>query len=243
MPTIAFQHVTVRFTDNKSKKVVMPLRDLNAVFLDGKSYAILGKSGAGKTTLLRTVAGFEPYEGDLFFDGVNASEIRSKERNIAYVSQEYALYPFLNVFENLAFPLKAMGSSKAEIMHRVKAIAEQLGLSYLLTRKPRYLSGGQQQRVAIGRALIKNPDICLFDEPFSNLEIPERRRESAWLSSWMHSLGSTTLYVTHSAQEAYAMAENIMILENGKIALQMTREEFMVSSHPLAVAFKGEEYD
>lgn len=240
MPQIVLHDVCVTFPEKRHKKEAKPLNHLNATFSDGSFSAILGRSGEGKTTLLRVIAGLTSYEGEVTFDGVNALDLPIQERNIAYVSQEFALYPALSVFDNMAFPLKTIGCSREEILSRVKKMADSLGLSFLLTRKPRYLSLGQQQRVAIGRALIKNPDLCLFDEPFSHLEPTERRREGLMLYSLLHAAGVTSLYVTHSSEEAISLADNVYILEKGNMMFHGSKEDFASSTNPNVMAYKGD---
>lgn len=219
MPRITVTNLTVHYQNGRSGNVIA-LNGLNAVFLSDAFNVVIGYSGCGKTTLLRCIAGLIDYEGNVLFDNVDIFELRPSERNIAYVSQEYALYPHLTVFDNIAFPLKVAGVPKVEIVERVKKIAEQLELTYCLTRKPKHISGGQQQRVALARALIRKPSVCLFDEPLSNIDSQLRIQERRLIKEIMTQYGCTSIYVTHNLPEAMTLADRLFVLSNGKCELQ-----------------------
>ena len=239
MPRITVTNLTVQYQNGRSGNV-MALNGLNAVFLPDEFNVVIGYSGCGKTTLLRCVAGLMDYEGDVLFDNVNIYELKPSERNIAYVSQEYALYPHLTVFDNIAFPLKVAGVPKTEIVERVKGIAEQLELTYCLTRKPKHISGGQQQRVALARALIRKPSVCLLDEPLSNIDPQLRSQERRLIKDIMAQYGCTSIYVTHNLPEAMALADRLFVISNGKCELQGDPVSVYRSGNETVEALKGE---
>ena len=184
----------------------------------GELFVIAGKSGCGKTTLLKCILGQCEYtEGNLFIDGVSMEDFDVKSGNIGYVRQETDLYPHLTVYENIAFPLRMMHTAQSEVDRRVKKIADKLDIRYLLTRKPRQLSGGQHQRVAIARALVKCPSILLFDEPFSNFD-PTLRGQLRQLVKQLHQdYQVTMLFVTHDLEEAFSLADRILVLDDGRV--------------------------
>ena len=238
MAKIEIKNLTVTYTDKKKGDVVA-VKKLNTVFEDGAFNVILGSSGSGKTTLLRTLAGLQEYEGEIFYDGVDADELSFKRRNISYVTQNYSLYSHLNVFDNIAFPLKTMGASREEIIERVMSLAKQLELTVCLTRKPRQLSGGQQQRVALARALIKKPSICFLDEPLSNIDPEQRRVARELMKKTLKLNGCTVIYVTHDYSEAINLADRIIVMDNGKIIESGTVEQINDSTNETVNALKG----
>jgi multiple sugar transport system ATP-binding protein len=194
---------------------------LNGVSLDvknGEFAVLLGPSGCGKTTTLRCIAGFEdPDSGDILIDGQKINQTSPKDRDVAIVFQNYALYPHLTVRDNLAFPLKRHHVPKEDIDKKVKETAALLKIGSLLSRKPRQLSGGEQQRVALGRAIIRRPRIFLMDEPLSNLDAQLRLYMRVELKRLQRSLKTTTIYVTHDQAEALAVADRIAVMNRGKI--------------------------
>jgi len=185
---------------------------------DGEFVVLVGPSGCGKSTTLRMIAGLESISaGEVRIGERVVNDVAAKDRNIAMVFQNYALYPHMSVFENMAFGLKLRGMARADIDTRVREAAELLGLGGLLDRKPRHLSGGEQQRVALGRALVRKPDVFLFDEPLSNLDAKLRvqmRREIARLH---RELRATMLYVTHDQAEAMTLGDRIVVLNGGRV--------------------------
>ena len=184
----------------------------------GEFMVLLGPSGCGKSTTLRMVAGLEAISsGDLAIDGKRMNEVPAKDRDIAMVFQSYALYPHMTVFENLAFGLRRRDFSASEIDRRVKDVASTLGMAELLKRKPHALSGGQRQRVALGRAIVRDPKVFLFDEPLSNLDAALRVGMRGELIKLHHRLGATMIYVTHDQVEAMTMGERICIMNGGKV--------------------------
>ncbi|WP_435168930.1 ABC transporter ATP-binding protein [Falsirhodobacter sp. 1013] len=186
---------------------------------DGEFVVFVGPSGCGKSTLLRMIAGLEhTTEGDIVIDGLRVNDLPPVRRGIAMVFQSYALYPHMSVFENIAFPLRVERAPEAVIREKVGAAARILHLEERLTQKPGMLSGGQRQRVAIGRAIVREPKIFLFDEPLSNLDAALRTDMRIELTRLHRQLGSTMIYVTHDQVEAMTMADRIVVLGAGDIA-------------------------
>ena len=184
----------------------------------GDFTVFVGPSGCGKSTLLRMIAGLEPITGgDLLIDGQRMNEVPAARRGIAMVFQSYALYPHMSVYQNLAFGLETAKMPKAEIAERVQKAAEILKIEPLLKRKPKQLSGGQRQRVAIGRAIVREPKIFLFDEPLSNLDAELRVAMRVEIAKLHNDLGNTMIYVTHDQVEAMTMADKIVVLRSGVI--------------------------
>jgi ABC-type sugar transport system ATPase subunit len=195
---------------------VPAVQDLTCTIAQGEFLALLGPSGCGKTTTLLILAGiYRPSSGVLRFDGRMMNDVPPRQRNIGMVFQSYALYPHLTVFENLAFPLRVQRHSRPTIQQKVEETAALVQLQDLLQRKPAQLSGGQQQRVALGRALIKTPDLLLFDEPLSNLDAELRLQMRAEIKRLQRALGITAVLVTHDQVEALSMADRILVLRDG----------------------------
>ena len=183
---------------------------------DGEFIVIVGPSGCGKSTMLRMVAGLETVtSGEVQINGVRVNELEPMDRNIAMVFQNYALYPHMNVFDNMAYGLKIAKTPKPEIAERVRAAAKLLQLEDYLQRRPRELSGGQRQRVAMGRAIVRKPDVFLFDEPLSNLDAKLRVQMRLEIKELQRSLGVTTLYVTHDQVEAMTLADRMIVMNDG----------------------------
>ncbi|UAB72319.1 sn-glycerol-3-phosphate ABC transporter ATP-binding protein UgpC [Vibrio sp. SCSIO 43132] len=194
------------------------LHQLNAEIQDGEFVAILGESGCGKSTLLRLIAGLEEIsQGDVLIDGEVVNTFTPKERNVAMVFQSYALYPHMTVEQNIRFPLKLAGVSEQEQKERTYKAADMLNLTNYLPRKPRDLSGGQRQRVAMGRALVRDPQVFLFDEPLSNLDAKLRVQMRADIRRLQKELGKTAIYVTHDQIEAMTMADRVILMNKGRI--------------------------
>jgi multiple sugar transport system ATP-binding protein len=185
---------------------------------DGEFVVLVGPSGSGKTTLLRMIAGLEKASaGEIRVDGRVVNDVPPKARDMAMVFQQYALYPHVTVRENLGFSLRMRGEDRTTTAERVAQVAQTLGLERLLDRRPAQLSGGQQQRVAIGRAIVRQPSVFLFDEPLSNLDGNLRAQMRTELKGLHRRLGTTTLYVTHDQVEAMAMAQRIVVLRAGRV--------------------------
>ncbi|WP_446697445.1 sn-glycerol-3-phosphate ABC transporter ATP-binding protein UgpC [Thorsellia kenyensis] len=196
-----------------TKQIIQPL---DVEIEDGEFIVIVGPSGCGKSTLLRMVAGLEQTtSGEIWIDGKNVTQDEPKDRQIAMVFQNYALYPHMSVFDNIAYGLKIRGELKSEIEKKVKEVAGILSLEELLTRKPKELSGGQRQRVAMGRAIVRKPSVFLFDEPLSNLDAKLRVQMRLELKALQGRLGVTSLYVTHDQVEAMTLADRVIIMNAG----------------------------
>lgn len=184
----------------------------------GEFTVLVGPSGCGKSTLLRTIAGLEEVEkGEISISGQRMNEIRPRDRNIAMVFQNYALYPYLNVFENIAFGLRARKMLESEIKSRVTSASEMLGITGLLERFPRQLSGGQRQRVAIGRAIVRQAQLFLFDEPLSNLDAQLRDEMRGEIKKLHQAIDVTMIYVTHDQIEAMTLADRIVLMREGRL--------------------------
>jgi len=194
---------------------------LHGIDLDiphGEFLILVGPSGCGKSTLLRMIAGLESItSGEVSIGGRVVNDLSAKDRDIAMVFQSYALYPHMNVYKNMAFSLRLAKIPAAEIDKRVRAAAETLGLTPLLQRYPRHLSGGQRQRVAMGRAIVRSPEVFLFDEPLSNLDAKLRVSMRSEIKGLHRRLGTTAIYVTHDQVEAMTMADRIVVMNAGRI--------------------------
>ena len=194
------------------------IENANIAVCDGEFLSLVGASGCGKSTLLRMIAGLEPVtSGTIAIGGRVVNDVPPKNRDIAMVFQNYALYPHLTVAQNMGFSLELRGSSRAAVRQAVAGAAEILGLSALLDRQPRHLSGGQRQRVAMGRAIVRQPQLFLFDEPLSNLDAQLRVQMRTELKSLQQRIGTTAIYVTHDQIEAMTMSDRIVILNQGRI--------------------------
>lgn len=197
---------------------VKAVDNLNLTIKEKEFMVFLGPSGCGKTTALRLIAGLEkPTSGNIYFDGEPVNDLEPKERNIAMVFQEYALYPHMSVAENMSLCLQVDKVPKEKIVEKVKRTAEILQIEQLLNRKPSKLSGGQQQRVALGRAIIRNPRVYLMDEPLSNLDAILRVAMRTELKKLHEKLKTTTIYVTHDQAEAMVLADRVAVLKDGKL--------------------------
>ncbi|MCS6921526.1 MAG: sn-glycerol-3-phosphate ABC transporter ATP-binding protein UgpC [Elioraea sp.] len=201
----------------KSFGAVPVLHGIDLQVAEGEFIVIVGASGCGKSTLLRIVAGLEAAtEGSVLIGGADVTRLEPKDRDIAMVFQNYALYPHMSVFDNMAYGLRIRGLPRAEIEERVRRTAEMLGLAELLRRKPRELSGGQRQRVAMGRAIVREPKLFLFDEPLSNLDAKLRVQMRAEIKRLQRRLGVTSLYVTHDQVEAMTLGDRLVVMNEGR---------------------------
>jgi multiple sugar transport system ATP-binding protein len=211
---------------------VRAVDNANIVVEDKEFVVFVGPSGCGKSTTLRMVAGLEDItEGELYIDGELMNDVPPKDRNIAMVFQNYALYPHMTVYDNMAFGLRIKKVEKSEIDRRVHEAARILDIEKFLDRKPKALSGGQRQRVAVGRAIVRNPKVFLFDEPLSNLDAKLRVQMRAELSDLHHRLNATMIYVTHDQVEAMTMANKIVVMKDGKI--QQIGSPLYLYNHPV----------
>jgi multiple sugar transport system ATP-binding protein len=211
---------TVRFSGvNKVYGSTDVVTDLNLELPDGSFTVLVGPSGCGKSTSLRMLAGLESVSsGTITIGDRDVTNLQPRDRDVAMVFQNYALYPHLSVRENIAFPLRASKTPRSEALRRADEVAESLGLTTLLNRKPKDLSGGQQQRVAIGRAIIRQPSVFLFDEPLSNLDAKLRVETRTELLQIQRRLGITCLYVTHDQEEAMTLSDRMVVMRDGRAA-------------------------
>ena len=212
MAKVSFQGVRKRYGDQEV------IHGVDAEVADGEFMVIVGPSGCGKSTLLRMVAGLEPISSGSIRIGERAvNDLEPKDRDIAMVFQNYALYPHMSVYDNMAYGLRIRGFSAAQIEERVQRAAQILELRDYLRRKPRELSGGQRQRVAMGRAIVREPAVFLFDEPLSNLDAKLRVQMRAELQALHRRLGTTSLYVTHDQVEAMTLAQRMIVMNAGRV--------------------------
>ena len=255
MADVSLKHIKKVYPNTESKKKkkgepekktnlqiteegVLAVQDFNLEISDREFIVLVGPSGCGKSTTLRMVAGLEDISGgELRIDGKLMNDVEPKDRDIAMVFQNYALYPHMTVRENMEFPLKLRKMPKEEIDRRVKQAAETLGITEYLDRKPKALSGGQRQRVAIGRAIVREPKVLLMDEPLSNLDAKLRNQMRAEILKLRQRINSTFLYVTHDQTEAMTLGDRIVIMRDGVIQQIGTPQE--VFDHPANLFVAG----
>ncbi|MBL8388945.1 MAG: sn-glycerol-3-phosphate import ATP-binding protein UgpC [Hydrogenophaga sp.] len=224
MASISLRNVVKRY--GHGKQAVPVIHGVSADIADGEFVVIVGPSGCGKSTLLRMVAGLEEIsEGEIAIGDRVVNRLEPAERDIAMVFQNYALYPHMSVFDNMAYGLKIAKVPKAEIQTRVDKAARILELSHLLDRKPRQLSGGQRQRVAMGRAIVRQPQVFLFDEPLSNLDAKLRAQTRLEIQTLHRDIGVTSLFVTHDQVEAMTLAHRMIVMNGGRMEQFGTPEE------------------
>lgn len=221
---------------------VQAVRGISFDVKNGEFVALLGPSGCGKSSTMRMIAGLEEVTaGTIYFDGKPVNDVRPRDRNVAMAFETYALYPTLNVYENLAFPLRSAGWSNQRVDEKVREVASVMELSRLLGRMPSELSGGQAQRVGLARALVREPAVFLLDEPISHLDTRQRHRMRQFIKRLHIELGYTMIYVTHDQEEAMAMADRIVVMHEGLIRQIGTPDE--VYHHPeddFVAGFVGE---
>lgn len=232
MASVRYDHVTKQFGEVKA------VNDLSLDIKDKEFLVLVGPSGCGKTTALRLLAGLEDItSGTINIADRVVNDVAPKDRDIAMVFQSYALYPHMSVYDNMAFGLKLRKMPKSEIDKRVKEAAQMLGIGHLLDRKPKQLSGGQRQRVAVGRAIVREPKVFLFDEPLSNLDAKLRVETRASISKLHQRLGTTFIYVTHDQTEAMTMASRIAVMKDGVLQQIGTPQELY--DHPANMFVAG----
>ncbi len=226
MPEIEVAGLVKQFGDQRA------LDNVSFTVSDGELFTLLGPSGCGKSTTLMSIAGFQtPNEGRVavggepIFDASSRLNLAAERRNLGIVFQSYAVWPHMTVFDNLAFPLKVRKLNRKDVGTRVREMLELVDLGPYEKRYPHQLSGGQQQRVALGRALVYSPSVLLLDEPFSNLDAKLRERARTWVKDLQHSLGLTTIFVTHDQDEALSMSDRVLVMSNGVVQQIGTPEE------------------
>lgn len=217
---------------------VIAVRGISMDIQDGEFMAFLGPSGCGKSSTMRMIAGLEEItDGDILLDGVSIIERKPSERNVAMAFETYALYPTLTVYENLAFPLRAIGTRQAEVDVRVREVAEIIGITNLLDQKPRNLSSGQSQAVGLARALVRKPNVFLLDEPISHLDTSQRFRMRMYLKRLHIDLGYTMVLVTHDQEDAMALADRVAIMNDGLLHQVDTPRQ--IYDHPVDLFVAG----
>ncbi|RXZ78737.1 sn-glycerol-3-phosphate ABC transporter ATP-binding protein UgpC [Paenibacillaceae bacterium] len=234
MAGVRLEHVYKKYPGSDNATVI----DFNLDIKDKEFLVLVGPSGCGKSTTLRMIAGLEEIsEGKLFIGERLVNDVAPKDRDIAMVFQSYALYPHMNVYQNMAFGLKLRKFKKADIDKRVREAAKILDIEHLLDRKPKALSGGQRQRVALGRAIVREPQVFLMDEPLSNLDAKLRGQMRAEISKLAKRLETTVIYVTHDQIEAMTMGDRIVVMKDGYIQQAATPEELY--NHPVNMFVAG----
>src|SRR5499426_4577827 len=233
MASVTYEHVTKRYQADTAA-----VNDLNLQVRDTEFMVLVGPSGCGKSTALRMLAGLEEItEGEIKIGERTVNDVPARERDIAMVFQSYALYPHMSVYDNMAFGLKMRGTPKPEIQSKVQQAAKLLGLDQFLQRKPRQLSGGQRQRVALGRAIVRSPQVFLLDEPLSNLDAKLRGQTRIELQKLHRDLETTFIYVTHDQVEAMTMGDRIAIMYDGVLQQVGTPDE--IYDHPANLFVAG----
>ncbi|MDO4630727.1 MAG: ATP-binding cassette domain-containing protein [Corynebacterium sp.] len=237
MATIQFDSVTITYHGAAAPSV----KNLDLEIADGEFLVLVGPSGCGKSTSLRALAGLEPVTGGrVLIGGKDVTDLEPAQRDVAMVFQNYALYPHMNVRKNIGYPLKLAKRPKEEIAAKVAEAARILGLSELLDRKPKDLSGGQRQRVAMGRAIVRDPQVFLMDEPLSNLDAKLRVQTRTELAALQRRLGTTTVYVTHDQVEAMTMGDRVAVLKDGVLQqVASPRELYDLPANEFVAGFIG----
>jgi multiple sugar transport system ATP-binding protein len=231
MSSVTIKDINKQFDDRPV------LKGINLEVRDREFLVLLGPSGCGKSTLLRTIAGLEnPTSGRILIGKTDATRLPPKNRNIAMVFQNYALYPHLSVFENIAFPLRVRGARKDEIEKKVRWAAQIVDIERHLNRKPRQMSGGERQRTALARSLVREPDVFLLDEPLSNLDAKLRHTAREELRLFQERVGLTSIYVTHDQVEAMGLGQRIVVMDQGEIRQVGTPQEIYESPADTFVA-------
>ena len=238
MSKITFKNFSIYY--KQKKEIVIAVDDVSFSFHEQKINVLIGFSGCGKTSILNAISGRILYDGELFFNGKNAQEIAVQDRDISYVSQDFVLYPHMTVYDNVAYPLKTLKRPREEIDYRVREICEEVDISFLLTRRPKYLSIGQQQRVAIARAFAKKPDIILLDEPLSNLDKETSEDIKRLIKELVKENKTTCVYVSHNINDALNLADFIYVMDKGKIIGEYTPEDFLKTQNPIIESLKAD---
>ena len=238
MASIEFKNVSVYYRNGKD--IITAVDDVSFSFHDKKINVLIGFSGCGKTSILNSISGYILFDGDIYLNGQEIKNIAIQKRNVSYVDQEIVLYPHLTVYDNIAYPLKLLKLPREEIDIRVRELANELDIGFLLTRKPKFLSIGQQQRVAIARAFAKKPDIILMDEPLSNLDKETSDEIRNFIRQLIRENNSTCIYVSHNIFDAVNLADSIFVMNEGKIVGEFSPEEFLQSKDEIVMKLKAD---
>lgn len=209
------------------REIITAVDEVSLTFHNHKVNVLIGFSGCGKSSILNAISGTILFDGEIFLDEVPIRDIAVQKRNISYVNQQIVLYPHLTVYDNIAYPLKLLKLPRDQIDIRVRELATQLEIDYLLTRKPKYLSIGQQQRVAIARAFAKKPDLVLMDEPLSNLDKETSEEIRTYIKTLLKETDATCIYVSHNITDALYLADTIFVMNEGKLVGEYTPKEFL----------------
>ena len=236
MSAIKLKNVSIYYKNKK--EIVTAVDDVTLSFLDHKINVLLGLSGCGKTSILNAISGSIMFDGEILLDDKNIVDIAVQKRNISYVNQQIVLYPHLTIYDNIAYPLKLLNLPRDQIDIRVRELASELEIDYLLTRKPKYLSIGQQQRVAIARAFAKKPEIVLMDEPLSNLDSQTSDEIKHYIKKLLKESNATCVYVSHNIVDALSLADKIFVLDEGKFVGEFTPNEFLKSNNEVVNKLK-----
>lgn len=240
MPEVECKNLSFSYPIKGNNNTVEVFKDLNIKFENHTFNVLLGESGSGKTTLLNIIAGIQnQYDGQLTFDGKDARELSIRRRNISYMPQNYVIYDRMTVFDNIAFPLKFVDISPEEVLVRVRNIAKRLGIAHCLSRKPKYLSFGQQQRMVLAKALVKDPDIILLDEPMTSNDPMIKEYLFDVIKEAKEELNATIIYVTHDYMEAIRYGEVLYVINDSKVVAKGTPKELRDSKDPYLVALKS----
>ena len=238
MASIELKKVSIYYRNKKD--IITAVDEISLSFNDKKINVLLGFSGCGKTSILNAISGYILFDGEIFLNGTNILDIAVQKRNISYVSQEIVLYPHLTVYDNISYPLKLLKLPREEIDIRVRELANELDIGFLLSRKPKYLSIGQQQRVAIARAFAKKPDIILMDEPLSNLDKETSDEIRNYIRTLIRQYNLTCIYVSHNILDALNLADTIFVMNEGKLVGEFTPEEFLQSNDEVVMKLKSD---
>lgn len=236
MSNIEFKNVSILY--QQKKEIITAVDEVSFSFHHQKINVLIGYSGCGKTSILNAISGKVIFDGEILINDKNIEEIAVQKRNLAYVNQDFVLYPHMTVYDNIAYPLKIMKLPREEIDIRVREICDLIDISFLMTRKPKYLSIGQQQRVAIARAFVKRPDIILMDEPLSNLDKEVSEEIRLLIKELVTEYKATCVYVSHNITDAVALADSIFVMDKGKIIGEFTPDEFLDSHDPVVESLK-----
>ena len=236
MSNIILKNVSIYYRNKK--EIVTAVDDLSLSFHDQKANVLIGYSGCGKTSVLNAISGYILFDGEIYLNEQNILDIAVQKRNISYVSQEIVLYPHLTIYDNIAYPLKLLKLPREQIDIRVRELAYELDIDYLLTRKPKYLSIGQQQRVAIARAFAKKPEIILMDEPLSNLDKETSDEIKRYIKELLQETKATCVYVSHNITDALYLADHIFVMNEGKLIGEYTPQEFLKCDNEIVMKLK-----